>query len=74
MRICMCKYACDQMQSNNALLSSKRSIAVLTKRFGKNTGGIITVDRIGQFGVAYNTHTMPVASITSKDEKINIAF
>jgi isoaspartyl peptidase/L-asparaginase-like protein (Ntn-hydrolase superfamily) len=62
------------MQSNNALLSSKRSIAVLTKRFGKNTGGIITVDRKGRFGVAYNTHTMPVASITSKDEKVKIVF
>ncbi len=74
MRICMCKYACDQMQSNNALLSSKRSIALLTERFGKNTGGIITVDRRGTFGVAYNTHSMPVASITSKDEKVNFAF
>ena len=74
MRICMCKYACDQMQSNNALLSSKRSIAVLTKRFGKNTGGIITVYHEGRFGVAYNTHTMPVASITSKDEKVKIVF
>jgi beta-aspartyl-peptidase (threonine type) len=74
MRLCMCKYACDKMQSNNALLSSKRSIAVLTKRFGKNTGGIITVDRKGRFGVAYNTHTMPVASITSKDEKVKIVF
>ena len=74
MRLCMCKYACDQMQSNNALLSSKRSIAVLTKRFGKNSGGIITVDHKGRFGVAYNTHTMPVASITSKDEKVKIVF
>ena len=74
MRLCMCKYACDKMQSNNALLSSKRSIAVLTKRFGKNTGGIITVDRKGRFGVAYNTHNMPVASITSKDEKVKIVF
>jgi L-asparaginase / beta-aspartyl-peptidase len=74
MRICMCKYACDQMQNNKALLSSKRSIALLTKRFGKNTGGIIVVDLRGQFGVAYNTHTMPVASITSKDEKVNISL
>ena len=74
MRLCLCKYACDQMQSNNALLSSNRSIAVLTKRFGKNTGGMITVDRKGRFGVAYNTHSMPVASITSKDEKVKIIF
>jgi L-asparaginase / beta-aspartyl-peptidase len=74
MRLCMCKYACDQMQSNNALISSKRSIALLTERFGKNTGGIITVDRRGRFGVAYNTLDMPIASITSKDEKVKFAF
>jgi hypothetical protein len=33
------------MQSkNSAYLSAKKSIYMLTKRFGKNTGGIITVD------------------------------
>ena len=74
MRLCLCKYVCDQMQVNSALLSSKKSIALLTKRFGKNTGGIITVDTKGQFGMAYNTRSMPVASIKSKDEKIRIFF
>jgi beta-aspartyl-peptidase (threonine type) len=72
MRTCMCKYACDQMQSNNALLSSKRSITQLTERFGKNTGGIITVDQKGRFGMAHNTRFMPVALITSKDEKTHL--
>jgi L-asparaginase / beta-aspartyl-peptidase len=72
MRICMCKYACDQMQYDNALLSSKRSIAQLTERFGKNTGGIITVDQRGRFGIAYNTRFMPVALISSKDEKTRL--
>jgi L-asparaginase / beta-aspartyl-peptidase len=74
MRLCLCKYACDQMQSNNALFSSNRSISLLTKRFGKNTGGIITVDTKGGFGIASNTHSMPVASIKSNDEKIRIVF
>ncbi|MBA3750453.1 MAG: isoaspartyl peptidase/L-asparaginase [Nitrosopumilus sp.] len=74
MRSCLCKYACDQMQTNSALISSKKSIALLTKRFGKNTGGLITVDTKGRFGISYNTNYMPVALINSKDEKINIAL
>ena len=75
MRLCLCKYACDQMQSkNNARISSKKSIDMLTKRFGKNTGGIITVDPTGRFGMAYNTRSMPTAMITKKNQKPIIAF
>jgi L-asparaginase / beta-aspartyl-peptidase len=74
MRLCLCKYACDQMQLNDGPLSSKKSIDLLTKRFGKNTGGIITVDTKGRFGIAYNTRSMPVALIKSKDEKIRIVL
>ena len=75
MRLCLCKYACDQMQSrNSAHLSSKKSINVLTERFGKNTGGIITVDLKGRFGRACNTRFMPTAMITNKNQKPVIAF
>jgi beta-aspartyl-peptidase (threonine type) len=74
MRCCLCKYACDQMQFKNAPFSSRKSIALLTKRFGKNTGGIITIDTKGHFGIACNTNYMPVASINSKNEKINMAI
>jgi len=75
MRLCLCKYACDQMQSrNSAHLSSKKSIDVLTDRFGKNTGGIITVDLKGRFGRACNTRFMPTAMITNKNQKPVIAF
>src|SRR5919197_3153612 len=75
MRLCLCKYACDQMQSkNSAHLSSKKSIDILTKRFGKNTGGIITVDTKGRFGIAYNTRSMPTAMIINKNQKPTIAF
>jgi len=75
MRLCLCKYACDQMQSkNNAHISSKKSIDMLTKRFGKNTGGIITVDPTGGFGIAYNTKSMSTAMITKKNQKPVIAF
>jgi L-asparaginase / beta-aspartyl-peptidase len=75
MRLCLCKYASDQMQSrNSAHLSSKKSIDVLTERFGKNTGGIITVDLKGRFGRACNTRFMPTAMITNKNQKPVIAF
>ena len=75
MRLCLCKHACDQMQSrNSAHLSSKKSIDVLTERFGKNTGGIITVDLKGRFGRACNTRFMPTAMITNKNQKPVIAF
>src|SRR5262249_36237608 len=75
MRLCLCKYACDQMHSkNNAVLSSKKSIDMLTKRFGTNTGGIITVDLKGRFGRACNTRTMPTAMITNKKPFVAIGF
>ena len=75
MRLCLWKYACDQMQSkNSANISTKKSIDMLTKRFGKNTGGIITVDPAGRFGMAYNTRSMPTAMITKKNQKPIIAF
>jgi L-asparaginase / beta-aspartyl-peptidase len=76
MRLCLCKYACDQMQSkkNSAGLSSKKTVDMLTKRFGKNTGGIITVDTKGRFGIACNTRSMSTALITNKNQKPTIAF
>ncbi|MBA3978850.1 MAG: isoaspartyl peptidase/L-asparaginase [Nitrosopumilus sp.] len=74
MRRCLCKFACDQMQFTNASVSSKKSITLLTKQFGKNTGGLITVDTKGNFGIAYNTNQMPIALIDSKNEKIKIAM
>ena len=70
MRLCLCKYACDKMKHNNASLSSTKSISLLTKIFGKNTGGIITIDKQGEFGISHNSESMPVALINSKDEKI----
>jgi L-asparaginase / beta-aspartyl-peptidase len=72
MRLCLCKYACDQMQFNDALLSSKKSVQLLTERFGGNTGGIITVDQKGRFGIACNTLCMPTALISSRVKKLRL--
>jgi isoaspartyl peptidase/L-asparaginase-like protein (Ntn-hydrolase superfamily) len=46
---------------------------MLTLRFGK-TGGIITVDPKGRFGIACNTISMSTAMITNKIQKPIIAF
>lgn len=74
MRICLCKHACDQMQFKNASVSGKKSISLLTKQFGKNTGGLITVDAKGNFGIACNTNHMKIELIDIKSEKIKIAM
>jgi isoaspartyl peptidase/L-asparaginase-like protein (Ntn-hydrolase superfamily) len=75
-RLCLSKYACDYMgrQNNNAFLSSNMAIAKLTQKFGKNTGGIITVDTKGQFGAAMNTQSMPIALCISKTKKVKVAL
>lgn len=73
-RLCLCKYTCDLMKVKSASFASKKSISLLTKRFGKNTGGIITIDRNGNFGISHNSESMPVALINSKDEKMKLYF
>jgi beta-aspartyl-peptidase (threonine type) len=68
MRLCLAKKVCDYMkeEQQDAMTSSKRAIELLTKKFGKNTGGIITVDKYGQFGMETNTRSMPIALFTNK--------
>lgn len=71
MRLCLCKYACDNMRSYDAIVSARRAIELLTARFGKDTGGLITVDARARFGVASNTYLMPVALIRKSDHENN---
>jgi isoaspartyl peptidase/L-asparaginase-like protein (Ntn-hydrolase superfamily) len=72
MRLCLAKKVCDYMkeeeeqQRQDAMISSKRAIELLTKKFGKNTGGVIAVDKYGQFGMETNTRSMPIALFTNK--------
>jgi len=75
MRLCLCKYACDQMKErHNASLVSQDTIALLTRRFGSNTGGVILVNRKAQFAAAMNTESMPTALLTSKMERIKVTL
>src|SRR5919198_1483037 len=70
MRLCLAKTVCDYInEEQDAMTSSKRAIELLTKKFGKNTGGIIAVDKYGQFGMDNNTQSMPIALFTNKAGK-----
>jgi beta-aspartyl-peptidase (threonine type) len=76
MRLCLAKVACDHMRKGqNALTSAKKAIELLSSKFGKNTGGIIAVDKFGQFGAEMNTQSMPIALFTSQTgNKAKVAF
>ena len=76
MRLCLAKVACDHMRNGqNALTSTKKAIELLSSKFGKNTGGIIAVDKFGQFGAEMNTQSMPIALFTSQTgNKAKVAF
>jgi isoaspartyl peptidase/L-asparaginase-like protein (Ntn-hydrolase superfamily) len=62
-------------KGQNALTSTKKAIELLSSKFGKNTGGIIAVDKFGQFGAEMNTQSMPIALFTSQTgNKAKVAF
>lgn len=75
-RLCLAKTACDYMGTKqDALTSSRRAIELLTRKFGENTGGIIAVNKHGEFGMEINTQSMPIALFTSNTgDKPKVAF
>jgi beta-aspartyl-peptidase (threonine type) len=75
-RLCLAKTACDYMGAKqDALTSSRRAIELLTRKFGENTGGIIAVNKHGEFGMEINTQSMPIALFTSNTgDKPKVAF
>jgi L-asparaginase / beta-aspartyl-peptidase len=74
MRLCLAKEACIFMRKYNAKIASKKAIRLLSYRFGRNSGGIITVDKYGHFGMDMNTLSMPIAICTNHTRKAQIAF
>ena len=50
--------ACEFMGRSAAPLAARRAISVISKRSGRDTAGIITIDRKGRLGFAYNTEAM----------------
>jgi beta-aspartyl-peptidase (threonine type) len=50
--------ACQMMKQSQAQEAARRAIRVMTRGCGEGTAGIITVDRRGGLGSAYNTEAM----------------
>ena len=63
--------ACEFMRRQSGPAAAKRAIAAITRRSGTGTAGIITVDRKGKVGAAYNTEGMGRAWCDS-DGKVRI--
>jgi beta-aspartyl-peptidase (threonine type) len=53
--------ACSFMRDHDAMTAARMAISMISKRRGRNTAGIITIDRRGRTGFAYNTSAMGTA-------------
>ena len=54
----LCARACAFMQKSTAQRSAALAMALLTRRSGRGTGGMVTVDVKGRVGAALNTDAM----------------
>jgi len=66
--------ACRLMKGGDAMTAAKRSIQALTRRSGRGTAGIITVDLRGEVGFAYNTPVMGRGWFDRHRERIVVAL
>jgi len=57
-RSAMCWNACRILREAGAGDAARRAIAAISRRSGRGTAGIITVDRKGNVGASYNTEAM----------------
>jgi len=58
-KVTLSKMCCDFMRNGfSAQEACEKAIAVLTRRIGDNTAGIIAVDKTGGYGFAFNTAGM----------------
>jgi beta-aspartyl-peptidase (threonine type) len=60
MKILMSKTACDLLEENSAELAAHKAVDLLNKRV-QGWGGIIIIDKSGQYGFAHNTTKMAFA-------------
>jgi len=62
--------AVELMASHEAGASARRAIAIMTRLSGRGTGGIITVDRKGRVGRAFNTEAMGTARFDASRRRV----
>lgn len=71
MKIVISKQVCDFVAAGlTAQAASETAVRLLAERTG-GTGGLITVDRFGQVGVAFNTTAMPHAFALNDDHVVD---
>ncbi len=73
MRTLLAKTACDFMKMGISAQKTAEACIDLINNTVKTETGIITLDKDGNIGFAYNTENMPVAYVSSTDGKIRIA-
>jgi beta-aspartyl-peptidase (threonine type) len=73
MRTLLAKTACDFMKMGISAQKTAEACIDLINNTVKTETGIITLDRHGNVGFAYNTENMPVAFINSRENEIKIA-
>ncbi len=57
-RSALCLKACEFLAGESAPTAARQAIAVLSRKSGKGSGGIITVDTKGRVGASWNTEAM----------------
>jgi beta-aspartyl-peptidase (threonine type) len=57
-RVALSLRACELMKSHDAETAARLAIRYLSRERGRDTAGIVTIDRRGRVGAAYNTHAM----------------
>lgn len=68
MRVVLCKSAVDRMQGKSASEAVKEAIQYLERRVdGK--AGLVSIDRLGNYGIHYNTMRMAFAYADEKTGK-----
>lgn len=66
MKVVICKTACDLvMGGHTPREAAEVAVAVLAERTGGGRGGLVVIDRRGQFGIAHNTSHIAYAVATA---------
>ena len=66
--------ACDLMAVSDAQTAAAKAVSIITKRSGKDTAGIITVDSKGRVGIARNTKAMGWALKSGPKDRVRIGI
>jgi len=58
MKNVLSKSACEYMKSQGAPIAARKAIRLMNRQSGRGTAGIVTTDRKGRVGFAFNTEAM----------------